>query len=102
MKRFILLTASLAFLIVNVSFSQSRAENKKKFFEAEGFILFEEYQDALAAYLKLIKLYPENNNLKYRIGQCYINIPAEKDKAIPYLEEAVQNINPEYREGRFK
>ncbi len=102
MKRFILLTSSLVFLIVNVSFSQSRAENKKKFFEAEGFILFEEYQDALASYLKLIKLYPENNNLKYRIGQCYINIPAEKEKAIPYLEEAVQNINPDYREGRFK
>jgi tetratricopeptide (TPR) repeat protein len=102
MKRFILLTASLALLMGNVSFSQTRIENKKKFYEAEGFILFEEYQDALVAYLKLIKAYPENNNLKFRIGQCYINIPAEKEKAIAYLEEAVQNINPKYKEGKFR
>ena len=102
MKRFILLTASLALLMGNVTFSQTRTENKKRFYEGEGFILFEEYQDALAAYLKLIKIYPENNNLKYRIGQCYINIPAEKEKAVAYLEEAVQNINPKYKEGRFR
>lgn len=102
MKRFILLTASLALLMGNVSFSQARIENRKKFYEAEGFILFEEYQDALADYLQLIKSYPTNSNLKYRIGQCYINTPAEKEKSIQYLEEAVKNINPKYREGRFK
>ncbi len=102
MKRFILLTASLALLMGNVSFSQARIENRKKFYEAEGFILFEEYQDALADYLQLIKSYPTNSNLKYRIGQCYINIPAEKEKSIAYLEEAVKNINPKYREGRFR
>ena len=102
MKRFILLTASLALLMGNVSFSQAIIENRKKFYEAEGFILFEEYQDALADYLQLIKSYPTNSNLKYRIGQCYINIPAEKEKSIAYLEEAVKNINPKYREGRFR
>jgi len=102
MKRFILLTASLTLLMGNVSFSQARIENRKKFYEAEGFILFEEYQDALADYLQLIKSYPTNSNLKYRIGQCYINIPAEKEKSIAYLEEAVKNINPKYKEGRFR
>ena len=39
--------------------------------------------------------------IKYRIGQCYINIPGEKIKAIKYLEEAVKNINPDYKEGKF-
>lgn len=102
MKRLIFLTASLAMLMGNVSFSQARFENRKKFYEAEGFILFEEYQDALAAYLKLIQVYPENNNLKFRIGQCYINIPAEKEKSVAYLEEAVRDINPRYKEGRFR
>ncbi len=89
-------------LMGNVSFSQARIENRKKFYEAEGFILFEEYQDALSDYLQLIKSYPANSNLKYRIGQCYINLPAEKEKSIAYLEEAVQNINPDYKEGRFR
>ena len=47
-------------------------------------------------------LYPANSNFKYRIGQCYINIPGEKEKAISYLEDAVKNINPDYKEGKFR
>ena len=31
-----------------------------------------------------------------------INTPGEKDKAVRYLEDAVKNINPNYREGKFK
>jgi tetratricopeptide (TPR) repeat protein len=102
MKRFILLTASLALLISNVSFSQARIENKLKFYDAESYVLFEEFKDALSLYLQLIKSYPTNSNLKYRIGQCYINTPGEKEKAVAFLEDAVQNINPKYREGKFK
>lgn len=44
----------------------------------------------------------ENSNLKFRIGLCYLNIPGEKGKSIQYLEEAVKNINPEYRTGKFR
>ncbi len=36
---------------------------------------------------------PENANIKYKIGNCYLNIPFEKAKAIPFLEEAVKNTN---------
>ena len=50
----------------------------------------------------MLKIYPENSNYKYRIGQCYINIPGEKEKAISYLEDAVKNINPKYKEGKFR
>ena len=52
-------------------------------------------------YQQLLRSYPDNSNFKYRIGQCYINIPGEKDKAISYLEDAVKNINPKYKEGKF-
>ena len=31
-----------------------------------------------------------------------MNIPGEKDKAVSYLEDAVKNINPKYKEGKFK
>jgi hypothetical protein len=102
MKRSLLLTLSIVLLINSTSFCQTKTENKKKFFEAEGFVLFEEYEDALPLYLQLIKSYPSNANLKYRIGQCYINTPGEKDKAVAYLEEAISDINPKYREGRFR
>jgi hypothetical protein len=83
-------------------FAQSKAEIKNSFYDAESWILFEAYKDALPLYLQLLKSYPDNSNFKYRIGQCYLNTPGEKDVAVRYLEEAVKNINPNYREGKFR
>jgi tetratricopeptide (TPR) repeat protein len=101
MKKFTLITFLLVFLIGNNLFPQARIENKLKFVEAETYVLFEEYEEALAKYLELIKSYPNNSNIKYRIGQCYIFKQGEKYKAIAYLEDAVKNINPKYKEGKF-
>jgi len=101
-KRFTLLTLMGLVLFGTDLFSQKRLENKMTFYDAESWILFEDYKEALPKYLQLLQLYPSNANYKYRIGQCYINMAGEKDKAIPYLEEAVIDINPEYREGRFR
>lgn len=102
MKRIILVSLTLALFCINDLYPQARIENRNKFYEAESWILFEAYKDALPNYLELIKSYPSNANFKYRIGQCYINTPGEKDKAVGYLEDAVKNINPEYKEGNFK
>jgi len=102
MKRFLLLSCLLAALINPNIFSQSRVEIKNMFYEAESWILFEAYKDALPLYVPLLKINPNNSNYKYRIGQCYINIPGEKAKAISYLEEAIRDINPKYKEGKFK
>ncbi len=102
MKRFTLLTFFIILLISNNLFSQSKIENKLAFYDAESWLLFEDYKEALQIYLRLNQIFPENFNFKYRIGQCYTNIPGEKDKAIDYLEDAVKNINPRYKEGRWK
>ena len=80
---------------------QSRSELREMFVSAEGDLLFEDYAEALPKYLSLLQIYPENYNLYFRIGQCYLNTPGEKDKAIAWLETAVQNINPGYRAGKF-
>jgi len=101
MKRLILLTWLLAAFINSDLFSQTKEGARNNFYDAESWILFEAYQDALPLYQQLVKSYPDNSNFKYRIGQCYINIPGEKIKAISYLEEAVKNINPKYKEGKF-
>ncbi len=102
MKKIILISLALAALFMKDLYSQARVENKNNFYEAESWILFEAYKDALPIYLQLLKSYPSNANFKYRIGQCYINTPGEKNKAIGYLEDAVKNINPKYKEGNFK
>jgi hypothetical protein len=101
MKRLVLLSWLLATFINSDLISQSKEEIRNNFYDAESWILFEAYQDALPLYLQLLKSYPDNANFKYRIGQCYINIPGEKAKAVSYLEDAVRNINPKYKEGKF-
>ncbi|MGC1391289.1 MAG: nuclease [Bacteroidales bacterium] len=101
MKRFVLLTWLLAAFINADLLSQSKGELRDNFYDAESWILFEAYQDALPLYQQLLKSYPNNANFKYRIGQCYINIPGEKVKAVSYLEDAVKNIDPNYKEGKF-
>ena len=72
------------------------------FYEAESWILFEDYEEALSMFERLLTISPTNSNYKYRLGQCYLNKPGEKEKAIGYLEDAVKNINPNYKEGKYK
>lgn len=100
-KKMFLLSLFLGVLFSNLQ-SQSRSEIKNTFYDAESWILFEDYKEALPLYLNLLKFYPNNSNIKYRIGQCYINTPGEKEKAIRFLEDAVKNINPNYNEGKFR
>ncbi len=69
--------------------AQSTKELKEIFAQAESYYLYEEYD--LANQLYIIMENPENLNLSYKIGTCYLNIPDEKEKAIPYLEAAVKN-----------
>jgi tetratricopeptide (TPR) repeat protein len=102
MKRLVLLMWLLATIINFNLLSQSRIEIKNNFYEAESWILFEDYKEALPLYQQLLRIYPGNSNYKYRIGQCYINTPGEKAKAMSYLEDAVKNINPKYKEGKFR
>src|SRR5664279_3522865 len=101
MKRLVLLTWLLAAFINSDIFSQSKDELRNNFYDAESWILFEAYKDALPLYQQLLRKYPDNSNFKYRIGQCYMNIPGEKTKAVSYLEDAIKNINPKYKEGKF-
>jgi len=89
-------------LMCTVSLSgQTRSELREMFISAEGDILFEDYAEALPKYLNLLQFFPENYNYYYRVGQCYLNTSGEKDKSISFLETAAQNINPQYREGKF-
>jgi hypothetical protein len=101
MKRLTLFFCLLITITCNDLFPQSKAELKNNFYDAESWILFEAYKDALPLYLQLLNSYPDNSNFKYRIGQCFLNTPGEKEKAIRYLEDAVKNIDPKYKEGKF-
>ncbi len=78
------------------------AKLKSLFLEAESYFLFEEYKDALPLYQRILKADPDNYNINYKIGICYINDVYQKHKAISYLEKAVQGTSPAYRQNNYK
>jgi len=101
-KRLFILSWLLATFINTDLTSQPKSDIKDSFYQAESWILYEDFKEALPIYLELLKSYPSNSNFKFRIGQCYINTPGEKKKAVSYLEDAVKHINPNYKEGKFR
>jgi hypothetical protein len=69
------------------------------FIEAEYFFMNEDYSDALPYYLQIYEKLPENANIAYRIGECYLNINGKKNLSIDYLETAAKNISAKHKEG---
>jgi hypothetical protein len=93
------------FILLLHSFSvsaQTADELKAIFVQAESHYLYEEYELANPLYIMLNDYETDNANLKYKIGNCYLNIPNEKTKAIPYLEEAVKNSSYESKPESIK
>ena len=92
----------VALLFLNSVKAQNYRLLQELFFEAEYFFVMEEYPDAIDNYLKIYSEMPENANIAFRIGACYLNIPGKKDLAIKYLEAASKNMSAKYREGNVR
>ncbi len=90
-KRGIVILAGL-FMVISLN-AQKKSELKEIWLEAESHYLYGEYELANPLYLMLNDIKPGNANIKYKIGNCYLNIFDEKPKAIPFLEEAVKNTS---------
>ncbi|MCX6325930.1 MAG: hypothetical protein NT144_04670 [Bacteroidia bacterium] len=90
------------FVAIIFSISIYAQENKSlqdSFLEAEFFFLNEDYSDALTYYLQLYEKLPDNSNLAYFIGVCYLNIPGKKNLSVDYLEAATKNMSAKHKEG---
>lgn len=94
-----ILTALLLFLPVQ---AQKKSELKAIWLEAESHYLYGEFDLANPLYLILNELIPNNSNIQYKIGNCYLNIFDEKPKAIPFLETAVKNASYDSRSNLLK
>lgn len=102
MKRYILFFAFAVLSVHLYSQAKEKTDPRSLFVEAESYLLYEEYEEALPIYLKLLKADPDNDNLNFKVGLCYLNIKYEKEKSIKYLEQAVKNINPKAKSNNFK
>ncbi len=82
-------------------YAQIYIEEKAIYKEAEEYLAGEEYEEALPLYQLLEKRKVINSNISYKTGLCYFNLHEKKGRAIPYLENAVQNVSEKYT-GSFE
>lgn len=92
----------VALLFTGSAMAQNYRSNQESYLEAEYFMMLEEYSDALPYYKRLLAIYPDNHNLAYKTGVCYLHINGQKNLAISYLEDAARNSAASYREGSLK
>jgi tetratricopeptide (TPR) repeat protein len=96
-KRFVCLFLTMVF---SLSLSaQDTKDLQAIFIEAEYFLMNEDYSDALNDYLQLYEKLPDNSNLAYCVGVCYLNIPGKKNLSVSYLESASKNMSAKHKEG---
>ena len=101
MKRYTLLMLLIA-ILAGTALPQIGPEYREMFLEAESYFLFEEYLEALPYYGPINKQYPDNDNINYKMGVCYLNDPYKKSESIRHLEKASQNITLKFKENSFR
>jgi tetratricopeptide (TPR) repeat protein len=82
--------------------AQTSKEVKDLFAQAEAHYLYGEYDLANPIYLTIASFQPNNQNIKYKIGNCYLNISDEKSKAIEFLEAASKNASYDAKPDQLK
>jgi hypothetical protein len=96
-KRFFCLFITVVFSLS--LFAQENNNLQTTFLEAEYFLMNEDYSDALLNYLQIYEKMPDNSNIAYCIGVCYLNIPGKKNLSVNYLETASKNMSAKHKEG---
>ena len=99
--RFRLLLLTLL-IFPSLAEAQSSKEVKDMFAQAEAYYLFGDFELANPLYLTLAAYVPDNFNILYKIGDCYLNIPDEKTKSIEFLEKAVKNSSYDAKPDQLK
>jgi tetratricopeptide (TPR) repeat protein len=80
-------------------YAQENKDLQESFLEAEYFLMNEDYSDALTYYLQLYEKLPDNANLAYCVGVCYLNIPSKKNLSVDFLVNASKNMSAKHKEG---
>ncbi len=97
-----LITFFLYILLVLPGMAQTSAKNDELKFNADYFLMRNDFDKARKIYLNILDLEPENSDIMYRIGVCYLNSENEKGKAVKYLAEATKNVSARYNTNSFK
>ena len=94
------IAVSLIVLLFGCSFLYAQNKgNRHQLDSAFIFFAMENYHDALPLFIKLENADPGNANMSYHIGVCYLHMPSEKHKAIPYLKKAADSVTRDYMDN---
>lgn len=93
-----LFLALTAVLTISASFAQmSEGDFNADFLEANQLMEEKLWNQSLDVWKKLYAEQPENANINYKLGYCYLQTANEKLKSLKYLEfAAYQDINSKY------
>ncbi len=89
-------------VLLQESISQWRMSNQDIFAESYEFLLFGEYSEALPGFRALLRDDENNDHLSYLAAVCYLNIEGQRHRALPFLQQAKDNISPDHSEGSFE
>ncbi|MEE4198001.1 MAG: hypothetical protein V2I54_10170 [Bacteroidales bacterium] len=64
--------------------------------EAEYFLKEKNFEKAIEMYEKILEEIPNSSFIKFQIGHAYLNTDEQKDKAIPYFEEALKDASADF------
>ncbi len=92
----------LFILISSFSFSQNDGDQKALYNKSLQAFDAEDFKSALPLLLKYDSLYPDNYEVIYRIGACYLNTEFDKITAISYLERAMKEEKDAYPAAAIK
>lgn len=71
---------------------------REKVTEGNFLVLEQNYHHALQNYKEAYAIDSSNANINYKMGFCYLKLPNEKNKALPFLQRAVQDVTRNYDE----
>ena len=100
MKKITLLII-ISIYFISTSYTQEYYEREELFLDANSWFYYEDYQEALPLFLRVLEADSLNYNVMYKIGFCYLHIPGQKAKSIPYLENAIKKTTPNYRDNTY-
>lgn len=91
MRRFLLIITAL---YSTIAFSQESF--KQTFVDANNLMEDFQYGTAISLWQKLLIEQPDNFNVNFKIGVCYLNSPNHKKKSLDHLKIAAQGSVPNY------
>ncbi|HXB10926.1 MAG TPA: hypothetical protein VNZ45_02990, partial [Bacteroidia bacterium] len=96
MKRLYTLGISI-FVSLHLFAQKGDKEGIRSLFTQANLMMHEHYNDsALKTFIRLYNMDQENANVCYFIGQLYLETPAHKADALPYLEKAASKVVTKY------